>query len=114
MRCSCVCWLPGGRGTWALQLQRRSPELPPRSTACHLVRTTCRNPVCLNIRAAAADSSLALHVTTPRPIMSSHPISTTVDSSQATWDAAAMLDALPERVNRYRLRDLAILYCNLA
>jgi diguanylate cyclase (GGDEF)-like protein/PAS domain S-box-containing protein len=80
----------------------------------HLVRTTCRNLVCLNIPGCAADSPVALHVTTPRPTMSSHHISTTVDSSQATWDAAAMLDALPERVNRYRVRDLAILYCNAA
>jgi len=30
------------------------------------------------------------------------------------WDAAAMLDALPERVNRYRVADLAITYCNAA
>ena len=30
------------------------------------------------------------------------------------WDAAAMLDALPERVNRYRVSDLAITYCNAA
>jgi diguanylate cyclase (GGDEF)-like protein/PAS domain S-box-containing protein len=30
------------------------------------------------------------------------------------WDAAAMLDALPERVNRYRVCDLAITYCNAA
>ena len=30
------------------------------------------------------------------------------------WDAAAMLDLLPERVNRYRLTDLAITYCNAA
>jgi len=32
----------------------------------------------------------------------------------ADWDAAAMLDALPERVNRYRIADLAITYCNAA
>jgi diguanylate cyclase (GGDEF)-like protein/PAS domain S-box-containing protein len=30
------------------------------------------------------------------------------------WDAEAMLDALPERVNRYRVSDLAITYCNAA
>jgi diguanylate cyclase (GGDEF)-like protein/PAS domain S-box-containing protein len=30
------------------------------------------------------------------------------------WDAAAMLDALPELVNRYRLSDLTIVYCNAA
>jgi diguanylate cyclase (GGDEF)-like protein/PAS domain S-box-containing protein len=29
-------------------------------------------------------------------------------------DSAAMLDALPERVNRYRVPDLAITYCNTA
>ena len=32
----------------------------------------------------------------------------------AVEHAAAMLDALPERVNRYRLSDLAIVYCNAA
>jgi diguanylate cyclase (GGDEF)-like protein/PAS domain S-box-containing protein len=32
----------------------------------------------------------------------------------ALEDAAAMLDALPERVNRYRLADHAITYCNAA
>jgi len=31
-----------------------------------------------------------------------------------TWDAAAMLDALPELVNRFRISDLAITYCNTA
>jgi len=30
------------------------------------------------------------------------------------WDAAAMLNALPERVNRFRIADLAITYCNAA
>lgn len=30
------------------------------------------------------------------------------------WDAAAMLDALPELVNRFRVADLAITYCNAA
>ena len=30
------------------------------------------------------------------------------------WDATAMLDLLPERVNRYRVADLAITYCNAA
>ncbi len=32
----------------------------------------------------------------------------------AVENAAAMLDALPERVNRYRFSDLAIVYCNAA
>ena len=32
----------------------------------------------------------------------------------ALEDAAAMLDSLPERVNRYRMSDLAITYCNAA
>ena len=32
----------------------------------------------------------------------------------AVEHAAAMLDALPERVNRYRLSDLAVVYCNAA
>src|SRR5262245_35817403 len=36
------------------------------------------------------------------------------DPTPHTWDAAAMLDALPERVNRYRISDLAITYCNAA
>jgi diguanylate cyclase (GGDEF)-like protein/PAS domain S-box-containing protein len=39
---------------------------------------------------------------------------TLVEENCNNWDAAAMLDALPERVNRYRLPDLAILYCNAA
>src|SRR5258706_5337440 len=30
------------------------------------------------------------------------------------WDAAAMLDALPERVIRFRVPDLFIIYCNTA
>lgn len=30
------------------------------------------------------------------------------------WDAAAMLDALPELVNRFRIADLAITFCNAA
>jgi diguanylate cyclase (GGDEF)-like protein/PAS domain S-box-containing protein len=30
------------------------------------------------------------------------------------WDAAATLNALPERVNRFRIADLAITYCNAA
>ncbi|MGB8862256.1 MAG: diguanylate cyclase [Ilumatobacteraceae bacterium] len=37
-----------------------------------------------------------------------------VDQIRDTWDAAAMLDALPERVNRYRVSDRAITYCNAA
>ncbi len=37
-----------------------------------------------------------------------------IEQVNNNWDAAAMLDALPERVNRYRLPDLAILYCNAA
>lgn len=37
---------------------------------------------------------------------------TTVDATR--WDAEAMLDALAERVNRYRISDLAITYCNAA
>lgn len=37
-----------------------------------------------------------------------------VDDIETVWDAAAMLDALPERVNRYRVSDLAITYCNAA
>ena len=37
-----------------------------------------------------------------------------IDQIHQKWDAAAMLDALPERVNRYRLADLAIMYCNAA
>ena len=36
------------------------------------------------------------------------------DQKHAFADSAAMLDALPERVNRYRLPDLAITYCNAA
>ncbi|MEY2581459.1 MAG: hypothetical protein QOE09_1308 [Ilumatobacteraceae bacterium] len=36
------------------------------------------------------------------------------DQKHALEDAAAMLDSLPERVNRYRLPDLAITYCNEA
>ena len=35
-------------------------------------------------------------------------------SSPHEWDAAAMLDVLSELVNRYRLSDLTILYCNAA
>lgn len=30
------------------------------------------------------------------------------------WDAEAMLDALPELVNRFRIADLAVTYCNAA
>ena len=36
------------------------------------------------------------------------------DHQIALEHAAAMLDALPERVNRYRLSDLAVVYCNAA
>ena len=36
------------------------------------------------------------------------------DRQIALEDSAAMLDALPERVNRYRLSDHAITYCNAA
>ena len=36
------------------------------------------------------------------------------DHRLALEDAAGMLDALPERVNRYRVDDLAITYCNAA
>ena len=35
-------------------------------------------------------------------------------STPQEWDAASMLDVLPELVNRYRLSDLTILYCNAA
>jgi diguanylate cyclase (GGDEF)-like protein/PAS domain S-box-containing protein len=38
----------------------------------------------------------------------------TMTDDTTTWDAAAMLDALPERVNRYRISDRAITYCNKA
>ena len=41
-------------------------------------------------------------------------MTTTIDDTSTMWDAAAMLDALPERVNRYRVSDLAITYCNAA
>lgn len=37
-----------------------------------------------------------------------------LDDIWNTWDAASMLDALPERVNRYRISDRAITYCNKA
>jgi diguanylate cyclase (GGDEF)-like protein/PAS domain S-box-containing protein len=46
--------------------------------------------------------------------MLTDPTPTDVEAAPASWDAAAMLDALPERVNRYRVADLAILYCNAA
>jgi diguanylate cyclase (GGDEF)-like protein/PAS domain S-box-containing protein len=46
--------------------------------------------------------------------MTSHHTSAAVAVERSTWDAAAMLDALPERVNRYRLDDRTILYCNAA
>jgi diguanylate cyclase (GGDEF)-like protein/PAS domain S-box-containing protein len=36
------------------------------------------------------------------------------DHQFALENVAAMLDALPERVNRYRVSDLAIMYCNAA
>ena len=36
------------------------------------------------------------------------------DHELALENVAEMLDALPERVNRYRLSDLAIMYCNAA
>jgi diguanylate cyclase (GGDEF)-like protein/PAS domain S-box-containing protein len=36
------------------------------------------------------------------------------DHQFALENVAAMLDALPERVNRYRVSDLAIVYCNAA
>src|SRR3954471_1960089 len=39
---------------------------------------------------------------------------TTTADALVTWDAAAMLDALAERVNRYRITDHAITYCNAA
>jgi diguanylate cyclase (GGDEF)-like protein/PAS domain S-box-containing protein len=41
-------------------------------------------------------------------------MSTTADLLPLTWDAAAMLDALAERVNRFRISDHAITYCNAA
>ena len=41
-------------------------------------------------------------------------MTTTADLTHVTWDAAAMLDALAERVNRYRVADHAITYCNAA
>ena len=41
-------------------------------------------------------------------------MATVVNEIENKWDASAMLDALPERVNRYRLPDLAIVYCNAA
>src|SRR5262245_54627591 len=41
-------------------------------------------------------------------------MTTTADVISHTWDAAAMLDALAERVNRYRISDHAITYCNAA
>src|SRR5215207_7968563 len=46
--------------------------------------------------------------------MLTDPTPTSVDATPAAWNAAAMLDALPDRINRYRLADLAILYCNAA
>ncbi|MEP7203038.1 MAG: sensor domain-containing diguanylate cyclase [Ilumatobacteraceae bacterium] len=36
------------------------------------------------------------------------------DHQLALEDSASMLDAMPERVNRYRIRDHAITYCNAA
>jgi diguanylate cyclase (GGDEF)-like protein/PAS domain S-box-containing protein len=39
---------------------------------------------------------------------------TAVGRIRNKWDAAAMLDALPERVNRFRMSDHAITYCNVA
>jgi diguanylate cyclase (GGDEF)-like protein/PAS domain S-box-containing protein len=41
-------------------------------------------------------------------------MTTTAELIAPTWDAAAMLDALAERVNRYRIADHAITYCNAA
>ena len=41
-------------------------------------------------------------------------MSTTAEAIPLTWDAAAMLDAIAERVNRFRISDHAITYCNSA
>lgn len=41
-------------------------------------------------------------------------MTTIVGQARDRWDAAAMLDALPERVNRYRVADHVIVYCNAA
>jgi diguanylate cyclase (GGDEF)-like protein/PAS domain S-box-containing protein len=41
-------------------------------------------------------------------------VTTIVGKAHDRWDAAAMLDALPERVNRYRVSDHVIVYCNAA
>ena len=41
-------------------------------------------------------------------------MTTTAELIAPTWDAAAMLDAVAERVNRYRVADHAITYCNAA
>ena len=41
-------------------------------------------------------------------------MTTTADALALTWDAAAMLDALAERVNRYHVGHHAITYCNAA
>ncbi|HEY4608290.1 MAG TPA: hypothetical protein VIH06_03780, partial [Ilumatobacteraceae bacterium] len=35
-------------------------------------------------------------------------------NNDGDWDASATLNALPERVNRFRIADLAITYCNAA
>lgn len=37
-----------------------------------------------------------------------------IEHTAREWDAAAMLDALPELVNRWRIGDLTIRYCNTA
>ena len=53
---------------------------------------------------SGADGPAATRPTLPAPVVE-------IDGD---WDAAAMLNALPERVNRYRVADLAITYCNAA
>ena len=37
-----------------------------------------------------------------------------IEHTGKEWDAAAMLDALPELVNRWRVNDLTVQYCNAA
>ena len=84
-----VLWLAGG------PMQR-----PDQGIAASIVFVICGAGMGITLHGLVADArKLALALR---------------DQKHAFEDSAAMLDALPERVNRYRLPDLAITYCNAA
>ncbi|HEY0519083.1 MAG TPA: sensor domain-containing diguanylate cyclase [Ilumatobacteraceae bacterium] len=88
-----------GGGLWLAAGGERVPS-SAQGTVCIIVYVVCGAGMGVTLHGLVSDAR--------RLAIASR------DHQMALENVAEMLDALPERVNRYRLPDLAIMYCNAA